>query len=885
MKRLLNITLITLCVVLLMVSLGCGSDSKEEMFQEGAQYFNEKNFNGAIVMFKNVLEKDPSHKEARLALGRAYMMSGKLDQAEREFSKFLLQDPNNVTANLYLGQYHVLKREPEKAIENLKSYVAQHDDSAEAYEYLGHAYSMMQNWDQGEASFAKSIELNPKRDTAYHGLARVYISSDRRDQARKVIADLLAKMPDNREGLHLLAVIDGQEGNVDQMVATYERIAQRYPDDHYSRYMLGKYYITNNQLDKAQALADELIKVFPEKNAGYKLLGMIRYAEKNYPEAITAFQQSRRISPDLETYHFLGMSYYFNKDSETALSQFRVVTDRVPSYVPARVMISLILFQQGRIDDAQAEAEAVVGMDPQNVVARNILGSVHMKQGDVKAALEEYTEAARLNPESSKAQLRRALISNSLGDEEGTEDALQAAVNAAPSDVSARAILSGYYLRKKEFTKAMSTLKEGLTGDVSDAVLFSQMATVLAAQEKEQEAFELLEKAKKANPEYVVPYFRLASYYMVKNQPEKVLEEYNAILKHHDMSLRALLGKATVLEMLNRDDEAEEVLTKAKSSGDYRVFTAIAGGYLRRKQVDNALTILDEGIASATEPLPVSLYKYDLLVRLGKFDEALALCDGMEKTDPATAQDRRLRIYLLQKDWDNAYKAADRMEVTAPGSGNSMLAKAMVLDMKGDAKGAMDLLENTLNTHGPDSRMMIMLGNLLTREKNYKKAIDYYDAAIKRSPKFAAPYVAKGVVFELQGDVDKAVEMYRHALVLAPGDAPALNNLAMLLADMKEYRQEALQLAYSAYNKLPWDPRILDTFGYALLRNDRSEDAVKVLEKAVAIDDKSGDVLYHLGMTYAALGQKDKAVESLKKSLEDTEFRNAPEAKKLLNSL
>ena len=86
-------SVIILSCLLALLLLGCQSNSKESLNAKGQTFFKEGNYNGAVISYKNSLEKDPNYVEARYNLGLAYIETGKLDQAEKEFQKVLLLSP------------------------------------------------------------------------------------------------------------------------------------------------------------------------------------------------------------------------------------------------------------------------------------------------------------------------------------------------------------------------------------------------------------------------------------------------------------------------------------------------------------------------------------------------------------------------------------------------------------------------------------------------------------------------------------------------------------------------------------------------------------------------------------------------------------------------
>ena len=62
-----------LLILLLILLTSCGGKTKEELYAEGMKQVKDGNHNGAIVLFKNALEKDQNYVDARYQLARAYL--------------------------------------------------------------------------------------------------------------------------------------------------------------------------------------------------------------------------------------------------------------------------------------------------------------------------------------------------------------------------------------------------------------------------------------------------------------------------------------------------------------------------------------------------------------------------------------------------------------------------------------------------------------------------------------------------------------------------------------------------------------------------------------------------------------------------------------------
>ena len=119
--------------------IGCKGHTKESLNSEGEALFKQGNYNGAIVHYKNALEKDPNFVQARFNLGLAYLETGKLDQAEREFQKVQLQNPHDGRVNFQLARIANFQNKPAVAVPLLTSYLKDNPNDPAAMEQLAFA--------------------------------------------------------------------------------------------------------------------------------------------------------------------------------------------------------------------------------------------------------------------------------------------------------------------------------------------------------------------------------------------------------------------------------------------------------------------------------------------------------------------------------------------------------------------------------------------------------------------------------------------------------------------------------------------------------------------------------------------------------------------------
>jgi tetratricopeptide (TPR) repeat protein len=87
---------------------GCESKTRDQFYAEGLEQMNKGNMGGAVVLFRNALDKDLNFFDARYQLATAYTAMGKYEQAEKEFQKLSRQNPSHTGMKLGLAKVYIL---------------------------------------------------------------------------------------------------------------------------------------------------------------------------------------------------------------------------------------------------------------------------------------------------------------------------------------------------------------------------------------------------------------------------------------------------------------------------------------------------------------------------------------------------------------------------------------------------------------------------------------------------------------------------------------------------------------------------------------------------------------------------------------------------------
>ena len=855
---------IVFLLTVIIFASACTAKTSEELYVDGVKLLREGNPGGAVVLFRNALDKNQNHLDARYQLAKAYVSLRRYELAEKEFQKVKLLNPNQQEIKLDLAKLHNYLGKPDEAINQAGEYLAVHADHAGALEVTGTAYGIKKMPHEAETFFLRALQLEPERISTKLELARLYVGQGKPEKARGLLGEVVRKSPDNTHAIYLLADTETRLGRKAEALALYKKLGEINPADPVAPYKVGLLHFDMGHFLVAETIAAELIKKFPASTEGYRLKGIVSYQKKDFPEAIAALQDANKLRPSVAGHYFLGLSLYGNGELESALSQFRQILDTSPSFQQARLLTGTILLQQKRVDDAIAELTKFIGADERNPQGHYMLGNAYMAKGLYEEGMKEFDVATKIEPKLIDVYLKKGMFHLSQGKTAEVETDLKTAIRIAPEILNSRLLLSSFYEHRNDRAKAVATLQDGLSGSKSDAVLHYGLARIMFADRKPAEAIRYLKKAKESDPGAVAPYFILGGYYAGINDVNGALNEYSAVLKRDPGNVTAMLQKAALLDSQRRDGEALAWYLKAKETRNPLAYLALSRYYEKKGDMEKSRAILVEAGRYIQRSADLLEQEVRVCLKKGLYKEALKACDDIEGISPERAVYAKVSVYTAMKKLPEAVKEAGRVIVLKPNSAGGYLLLASVYKAQNKPELAMETLKKAVQRDSSNPQPVLALAELYAAAGNYAQAQRVCDDILRKRPDYAPAYFTQGAFLEANGNKKEAIKKYRAALALSNEYATPYNNLAYLYLDGLGTKEEALQLAESAIALDPGNPVIMDTVGYALLKNGRHQEAREYLEKALALLPGDPTINYHLALLHQTSGLNRQDVEWLK---------------------
>jgi tetratricopeptide (TPR) repeat protein len=175
-------------------------------------------------------------------------------------------------------------------------------------------------------------------------------------------------------------------------------------------------------------------------------------------------------------------------------------------------------------------------------------------------------------------------------------------------------------------------------------------------------------------------------------------------------------------------------------------------------------------------------------------------------------------------------------------------------------------------------------GDVMMAYKRYRDALDFYKPGAATSASLANK---AGIAYQQLLDLDNARRYYEKAIKLRPTYPEAINNLGTVYFARKSYRR-AIEQYKKALRINPDSSSILSNLGTAYFARKNYDEAAKAYQEAVALDpevfenhsnqgtlvqdqtvEERAKYHYYLAKTFAKAGTRDRALQYIRKALEE----------------
>jgi tetratricopeptide (TPR) repeat protein len=200
----------------------------------------------------------------------------------------------------------------------------------------------------------------------------------------------------------------------------------------------------------------------------------------------------------------------------------------------------------GRVDEASADLERVLQLDPRNSEALALQSTIAITQNDKVQGLALAQQAVQANPQSATAHIAKSYAEQAHFNLDGAKESLLAAVKANPNDALAWARLAEIHMSFQEMDKALEAAKKAAELNPNLARTQTVLGFAYLMQVNTAKAREAFTKAHELDQSDPMPKLGLG---LAKIRDGEVAEgraemEAAASLDPNNSIIRSYLGKA-----------------------------------------------------------------------------------------------------------------------------------------------------------------------------------------------------------------------------------------------------------------------------------------------------------------------------------------------------
>lgn len=507
-----------------------------------------------------------------------------------------------------------------------------------------------------------------------------------------------------------------------------------------------------------------------------------------------------------------GMILIEEKNYPVAALSFERALTLNPKNPGALAKLGVTLLLQDKKKEGEDKLKQAIALHSGEPLARRYLGWLEEGRGNLNGAGHHYVAALKGSglPAGTLTDIHLALgrIYSALGRHEQTVRLL------AP------------YVRKVG------------PGEIGQAAQF-QLAFAYIELKRGAEAAPLINSLEKAlkpdNPELRF----LKAYAELDSNPARARDKFQALIKSHPAysgRTRLLIARSYAVEGNTSLAVKElESLAAQVDKGDLpEVLTALTTLHLSIGKAAEARRILETYAKKHPDIPEIAYLLSEVQFQSGDMSATQSLLKQLVSKQPNYAQ-----AYALLGQVERSQNALPQAE--------EHLRKAVSLD------------SNLTNA-------WINLAGVHVSRKDLSKAEAALKQGLETNPGNALLQYELANIYDAMERGQDANPLYRSILAAYPNYLPALNNLALNLAEANDLAS-AKQYAEKAYKIDNRNPAVQDTYGWILTLNNDTAKGLPLLEQAARGLPGDPSVLYHLGAALIKVGKIEDGKRYLQRSL------------------
>jgi len=752
------------------------------------------------------------------------------------------------------------------------------EERAQAYYAAG--MKLLSEHDEARASveFKNAVKYNKNLLPAWKALADI---EEKNKNFSGLIGDLRAVVelqPDDNLSKLKLARLLGVAGGVEEAMNLVKSVEAKEPQNAELLGLKAVLFFKLKDYDDAVRAAQATLALKPASVDAIMTLAGERLERGDAKAALAILDSNPAVGEDLAIMLFKLKIVSELRDFPKAEAILKKFIALQPKDMQLREQLIKVYLAERRTEEAEKEARNLVAAYPDEVKSKLLLVQIIYLSKGVASAREELVSQIAGAKDPFPLQIALAKLDYTQGNFADASKLLQSLIDGndtKENKLLAEAVLAEMRLAKKDVDGAEKLVSDIIQKDSHNIQGLKLRAAIRLQKGKPELAIDDLRQALNDQPNSADLMLDLAGAYDRGGLIELAEKQFANAIAASKYDPQIGLAYIAFLERRGNLARAEEVAVDLSDRWPRNVNILKALGDIRiaRQNWVGAQQVADSIRKAGNDDVDADRLLGASLMGLSKFDESI---NALERGYNAAPSDTRslatlVRAYIGAQKTDRALAFLQTALKANPSNAEAWVYLGSIQRLKEQPGEAEKSFTMAITKQPKDPAGYQALSQLYLSQNKQDQAAAIIENGLAQQPDSGVLLLISAGLEESKGNYPAAIAKYEHMLQKEPGSLIAANNLASVLVDHSTDKVDLERAAsLAAVLKQSPVPQFKDTLGWIdYLRGD-FRSAIQLLEPAANALPRQPWVHYHLGMSYLANGEPQKAAEQLNQALSNT---------------
>ncbi len=606
-----------------------------------------QNMRGAEFYLRQALRVHPDNAEVAFLLGRVDLALGNPQAAELELRRARDRGYSQSALTIPLGQAYLQQQHFDAALRDFDPTGAQAVDRGDILTIRAAAQLALGDATAAATTIALAQAATPDSRETLLTASRIALARDDPGSAASLVDRILVREPGQPDALLLQGEIAMRRSDPKTALAKARLALASNPGRLDARMVEARALAALGKPDEARGSVSQVLRGSPKNVSANFLSAMLEIQAGDYEGADAALT---RIGPVVDR---LPRGLYFlavtklgigqPAQAEEAASKFLA---KMPDDIAGLKLLAFIDLARRQAAPALHLLQSGALASHQDADTLDLTGRAQALLGDLNAATSSFAQASQRAPKDTAILNRLAAAHLDLGDAKAAEDDLRRSLRIAPKQhLAGEAIVQASLARGDTAvaTQEVEQLRSSL-GDTEEVGVLAAQVKLASLDFKGAQA--QLQDVRHRFPDSRAAILGLARINGLLGEPEAARTLLQDQLHRHPDDGSALDALLPILFASKQDDLAVRVAEAAHTAApDNPGITAdLAGTYVRTRQADRAVALLDRASAEANPALDA--LRARILSSGGKTEQAERAFRAILRQSPSNLRIRTELAYL-----------------------------------------------------------------------------------------------------------------------------------------------------------------------------------------------------------------------------------------------